>query len=357
MKALLDYISKHKVYVLLFVAVVLAYCILLWISHSISLRDKEPSQELAAFQELEKQWQEKVSNKEMLQQYQKEHPTLWNLFQAFSLFVIAAFSLGLLIDFMLLFNPVWRRNLGRRAPPEVMNWPTDMLFKFVTLWLTLSLVLNLLMNFLHVVVFPKLTLNFYALFHTTILDLMTILIIFYLVFQQQGGRRDLGLNFSEIRPLREIGIGVAGYMAIFPAFVLTLMFLIFFIQIFKMEPPPHPLVGVFLEEEKKSPWLVVYSIILATVIGPICEEIFFRGFCYPILKQKLGTLWGMVISSGFFAVIHYNLFAFWPIFVLGMGLVFLYEKRKNLIAPIVLHILHNTVFIGYFFLAKEILTS
>ena len=62
----------------------------------------------------------------------------------------------------------------------------------------------------------------------------------------------------------------------------------------------------------------------------------------------------MVLSSVFFAVIHYNQFAFLPIFILGLSLAYLYEKRGSLLAPIALHIIHNTIFIGYFFLAKQI---
>ena len=63
----------------------------------------------------------------------------------------------------------------------------------------------------------------------------------------------------------------------------------------------------------------------------------------------------MFLSASFFALIHNNTFAFWPIFILGMGLVYLFEKRGSLIAPIVLHITHNIVFISYFFLAKRVI--
>ena len=59
----------------------------------------------------------------------------------------------------------------------------------------------------------------------------------------------------------------------------------------------------------------------------------------------------------FFAFIHQNLFAFFPIFVLGLGLAYLYEKRGTLVPSIALHIVHNGVFIGYFFLVKEVLAG
>jgi len=65
----------------------------------------------------------------------------------------------------------------------------------------------------------------------------------------------------------------------------------------------------------------------------------------------------LILSSAFFSLIHQNAFAFLPVFVLGLGLGYLYEKRGTLLPSIALHIVHNSIFIGYFFLAKEVLTK
>ena len=103
------------------------------------------------------------------------------------------------------------------------------------------------------------------------------------------------------------------------------------------------------------PLLIYYSLFLAALFGPIFEEIFFRGFCYPILKRRIGVPLSMVTTAAFFALIHENSFAFLTIFVLGLGLVYLYEKRGSLVAPLTMHITHNVVFLSYFFFTKEIL--
>ncbi|HOW88594.1 MAG TPA: CPBP family intramembrane metalloprotease, partial [Candidatus Omnitrophota bacterium] len=66
--------------------------------------------------------------------------------------------------------------------------------------------------------------------------------------------------------------------------------------------------------------------------------------------------WGMTLSAAFFAGIHHSGFVFWPVFILGIALAYLYDKRNSLIAPIVLHITHNTLFIAYFFLIKQIIS-
>jgi len=169
-----------------------------------------------------------------------------------------------------------------------------------------------------------------------------------------GDWQDLG--FRGVSLWKDLGVGLAGYLAVLPLFTLVLAALVVLAQLFAYEPPPHPLVEVFLEEER-SPGLVAYSIFLACVAGPFLEEIFFRGFCYPAFKKRWGSGWALVVSASFFGAIHQNVFAFWPIFVLGLVLGYLYEKRGTLVPSIALHIVHNSIFIAYFFLAKEVLVG
>jgi len=88
------------------------------------------------------------------------------------------------------------------------------------------------------------------------------------------------------------------------------------------------------------------------VVGPIVEEIFFRGFLYPALRRYWGFVGAMIASSILFAGVHANIFSFFPIFFLGVVLTYLYEKRQSLIPCMALHVFHNTVFIVYFFLIR-----
>ena len=126
------------------------------------------------------------------------------------------------------------------------------------------------------------------------------------------------------------------------------------VQFFQYEPPPHPLVDVFVVEDGRSHLVMYLSIVLACIVGPFIEEVFFRGFCYRAFRSKSGVRWAMVISAAFFAFIHTSSFAFLPIFFLGLVLAYMYEKRGSLIPSITIHILHNTFFIGYFFVLKRV---
>jgi uncharacterized protein len=44
--------------------------------------------------------------------------------------------------------------------------------------------------------------------------------------------------------------------------------------------------------------------IIAVSIGPLMEELFFRGFMYPVLARRLGVAWGIVLTALPFGLIH-----------------------------------------------------
>ena len=126
---------------------------------------------------------------------------------------------------------------------------------------------------------------------------------------------------------------------------------------FSYEPPPHPLVTVFIKEKPVSSWLLILSLVVACVIGPAVEELFFRGFLYPALRKYIGRFSTLVVTAALFAALHENWFSFLPIFFLGLVLGYLYEKRGSLLSCMTLHMVHNTTFLIYFFLMKDILVA
>lgn len=81
----------------------------------------------------------------------------------------------------------------------------------------------------------------------------------------------------------------------------------------------------------------------AIVIAPVAEEILFRGLMYPALKQagyRRTAVWGTSLA---FAAIHVNLATFFPLAILSLALIWLYEKTDNLAAPIAAHSFFNAV--------------
>lgn len=79
------------------------------------------------------------------------------------------------------------------------------------------------------------------------------------------------------------------------------------------------------------------------LLGPIAEEIYFRGFALAALAAKFGAARGAALSAAFFAAAHFN-FSVMPIlFFIGMALAWLYLKTGSLWPPIAAHIAQNSL--------------
>lgn len=44
--------------------------------------------------------------------------------------------------------------------------------------------------------------------------------------------------------------------------------------------------------------------IIAVSLGPLMEELFFRGFMYPVIARRMGVIWGVVLTALPFGLIH-----------------------------------------------------
>lgn len=88
---------------------------------------------------------------------------------------------------------------------------------------------------------------------------------------------------------------------------------------------------------------IVATILLVGIIGPMAEEIFFRGFVLPGLVKKFGIIWALVISSVVFGLFHIDPGAIVPTFALGLALGWVYIKTGSIWPAMFAHGLHNTV--------------
>ncbi|MBI4234728.1 CPBP family intramembrane metalloprotease [Candidatus Peregrinibacteria bacterium] len=79
------------------------------------------------------------------------------------------------------------------------------------------------------------------------------------------------------------------------------------------------------------------------IIGPIIEEIFFRGFILRSLGDKIGLFFASIISALLFALLHFQFEVFFPILILGLLINQLVIKTNSLYPAIAFHILNNAV--------------
>src|ERR1017187_3234899 len=79
------------------------------------------------------------------------------------------------------------------------------------------------------------------------------------------------------------------------------------------------------------------------IVGPIVEEILFRGLIYGALEKRLRVTGAILVSSLFFALVHLQVVYFIPIFCLGLVLGWARWKANSLGLPILIHVLNNGV--------------
>lgn len=88
-------------------------------------------------------------------------------------------------------------------------------------------------------------------------------------------------------------------------------------------------------------WERVLLFTFAVVTAPIMEEVLFRGILWPILRDRGWRVAGALSVSILFALIHANLAAFLPLVFLGLFWTWLFEKTRDLTAPILSHAIFN----------------
>jgi len=64
------------------------------------------------------------------------------------------------------------------------------------------------------------------------------------------------------------------------------------------------------------------------------------------VRNVLGKQKAILVSGLLFAIVHLDVYIFLQIFILGLLLAYLFEKTGSLIAPITVHIFHNSATIA-----------
>jgi membrane protease YdiL (CAAX protease family) len=93
---------------------------------------------------------------------------------------------------------------------------------------------------------------------------------------------------------------------------------------------------------------IAIAAVSVTVLAPIGEEIFFRGFLFSGIRSRLGFWASAAISGALFAVSHAILLLMPLLFVVGVGLAWVFERRGSLVPAIAAHMAFNVI--GYTFI-------
>ncbi len=188
-----------------------------------------------------------------------------------------------------------------------------------------------------------------AVFNTLIMDFLALGFILYFLFIKFGQHLNaVGLRIKDF--LQNAFLGLLGYMAFLPALVAVVFISYCMGNYFNIKPQSQPLFDLFMEEKRIS--ILIILTLFVVVIGPIIEEIFFRGFLYSAFKKRFSVFSGMLLTSLIFAGLHMNALGFLPILVLAFVLVYMFEKTGSLIPSIIIHCAHNGMIVVFLFLAR-----
>jgi membrane protease YdiL (CAAX protease family) len=88
---------------------------------------------------------------------------------------------------------------------------------------------------------------------------------------------------------------------------------------------------------------LIVAFVVVVLIGPICEEAFFRGYLYPPMRRELGVVAAVVLNATLFSLVHLSLFGLISRMVAGCIFCALYEHTDNLAAPVTAHMLNNLI--------------
>jgi len=126
----------------------------------------------------------------------------------------------------------------------------------------------------------------------------------------------------------------AGAMAVFVCGGLAQL-----LEVFGFSPQPQPII----EQLRVAGGLELPMMaLLGVFLGPIVEEIYFRGWWLKLLERKLGALTSVFVLAIVFALLHFSIGAFAGLFVLGVLLGFA-ALRWGIISAIIGHMLFNLI--------------
>ena len=133
----------------------------------------------------------------------------------------------------------------------------------------------------------------------------------------------------QVKPFKEIGIGLAAAI-IFGAMV-------FLADIVSRLLIPGGLLHLLIAEQHVNNPLLFF--LTGCLVGPFVEELFFRGLLYAWMRQRLSLVLSVIFTSLLFTSLHGVIS---PVQLTG-GILFalIYEWRKNIWAPFVVHALAN----------------
>ncbi len=337
-------VNNNKLYAWMAITILLiqSYAIA---GRSLAAKEKSVPEERVDFA------QEIKANRQLLQKALAENPQVATNFAYVSFFMLIILLLGVIF----LGNFVFVKVKGKEPVPRTLEeyavaWSWEDALKIAIIFLFFSHIFfifeHLLTGFLGTAGIDK---RSSIVVDSVFMDIFVLLLVIrFAVVKYKQKIAALGISFKNIA--KDIGIALYGYLAFLPVLAGIFFCVLVVAKLLNYTPPAEPIYELVFKERR--PHLLVVISLMVALIGPVVEEIFFRGFLYSALKKRLNVTAAMVVSACIFSLLHTNVLGFLPIVFLGIFLAYLREKTGSLIPSITVHMVHNAALTALMFLAK-----
>jgi membrane protease YdiL (CAAX protease family) len=157
----------------------------------------------------------------------------------------------------------------------------------------------------------------------------------YCFYRYYNLKEDVPINPDQHGILSLLGKSFYFLLAVFPLMYVGSHAWTFILN--QLNIPLNPQDLVTQVQAMSFSWTFILLFLLVVVLGPISEELLFRAFIYRSLKSYFPKTAAAVVSSLIFALMHFNVLSFVPLFILGVWLCRSYEDSGNIWVPILIH--------------------
>jgi membrane protease YdiL (CAAX protease family) len=110
-------------------------------------------------------------------------------------------------------------------------------------------------------------------------------------------------------------------------------------QVLQIKDIPNPV--SILDIAQGQPAMLAALVVIATVLAPVSEEIFFRGAIFGSAFGSGNRVRGVIVATIAFACLHFSAMLFPYYCAFSLILCFLYARCRHIVAPITAHMLLN----------------
>lgn len=140
---------------------------------------------------------------------------------------------------------------------------------------------------------------------------------------------------------------------IFPAIGIFLQVVFLIFERFLTFPKEVPFDAIF-----RQPLTILLVSVFSITLGPLMEEMFFRGFFYPVVRRHMGVATAILATALPFALMHaaqygYSWASILLIFIVGVVLAAVREYRDSLAASFLVHVGYNGTIILLLFVGTD----